>query len=121
MSAEVGGSNPELVAVRAAYSAPPFAAFAHPVVELPCGLPGCGLDGHGRPDLSTVSVGPLPVLVEHHIEIHGFLPGLVLAQVFQLIAPPSQMPQNPEPLWWAANLTHLLEHPCESPRLTRSP
>ena len=61
----------------AAYSAPPFAVFAYPIVEFAGGLPGCGLDGYGWPDFAAVSVGALAVLVEDHVEIHGFLLGFV--------------------------------------------
>ena len=112
MHAEVGGSNPGLVAVGAADSAPPFAVFVHPVVEFAGGLPGCRLDGDGWLDLAAVSVGAFSVLVEHHIEIHGFCLASFSPRstAFQLMTPPSQTPQSPEPMCRAANLTHQLEH-----------
>jgi hypothetical protein len=104
---QVTGFDPHLATVRPAYPAPPFPAFAHPIVQGSRRGPRRSFNVDRRAYFAPLFRRSLPVLVVDDIHVHRHLACFVLAKINSAPAHHATVVDAPLP---AADVSRLKPH-----------
>ena len=113
-TSQLAGLDPGQASIGSAYSSPPFAALAYPIVKTSGRCPCCRVDVDRWAHLTPFVWRPLPVLFVDDVHIHRHLTCLILTKIDSAPTHHAPVVDAPPP---AADVSRLKPHSSIRTRL----